>query len=61
MNDIYTAEIFQHDRWKLALNVQSSQLDRETDSTERGRKGENMGEKIIRTKLMGKAGMNRRR
>jgi len=34
MNDIYIAEIFQLDRWKLSFNVRSTQSDRETDCTE---------------------------
>jgi hypothetical protein len=38
MNDIYIAEIFQHGRWKLSLNVRSTQSDRETDCTETERK-----------------------
>jgi len=53
MNDIYIVEIFQHDRWKLPLNVQSTQSDRErerererlTVRRERDRKDEKMGEK----------------
>jgi hypothetical protein len=59
--DIYIAEIFQHGRWKRSLNVQSTQLDIGTDCTERDKKDEKMGEKIIREKLMGKACMKRRR
>jgi len=70
MNDIYIVEIFQHDRWKLPLNVQSTQSDRErererererlTVRRERDRKDEKMGEKMTREKLMGKACKRRR-
>jgi len=61
INDIYITEIFQHGSWKLSLNVQSTQLDRETVCAERDRKDEKIGEKIVREKLMEKAGMKRGR
>ena len=53
MKDIYIVEIFQDGRWKLPLNVQSTQSDRETDSTERETERTKRWEKkIIREKLM---------
>jgi len=54
INDIYIADIFQHGRWKLSLNVQSAQLDREADCTERDRKDDTMGEKNHKGKTDGK-------
>ena len=54
MNDIYIAEIFQHGRWKLSLNVQFTQLDRETECTERDRKNGKMGEKNRKGETDGK-------
>lgn len=40
MNDICIVEIFQRGRWKVPLNVQNTQSDRETDCTERDRTDE---------------------